>query len=361
MPELNFTLLVTASEKWAPSLCSSFRINNIKAHGDKIMSNIINCLQSFNEKHNNPNTFAPSCSIAIQYLDEFCPQWRDEIQSPEAWNSVFEFDLKILHPDLSKFADYIFDLVNNFELEKLVWRNEKCCTRYRFAAIRRLRKFDEEQYLPEYIDWLKNGLRSDLCHWIESSSANWLDENVFDFHDSIAVAIQMVDKSRTSLSFYLAAKANENWEFYPETIKEMLIFEDNYLVRKYCTQSLWNKMTADQQYFILCKIVEDEYTSVHDIIAWAQYKDNENTPHLRFFESSFKMHYRENSSRGRRGFREVSLSDFTTPVITINGEYRPSRQMEKFLALLSEGGNPFQLKILQRVVSNIRHSSLERF
>ena len=333
------------------------------------MAKIEKYLKAFNESREHYSTASP----AIEFLDKNYPQWRDEIKDPNEWSSLFNYDIHILQNSwLQEFADNLFDIIDNTEALVFVWNSETCNGFYRLAAIQRLRQIDEEKYLPQYIEELKTG-KFVLGGW-------WLPmiNELFDFTGAEKVAIDMYqnnseDSIIKSMGIsYLTANLTRYWNEYPQAIKNTIISDEDYSIRKNCTPQIWATLSQSQKFLLIHKLIINEYKCVNDIVniynylrnsIGREFNENESlnfvlyNSHLRMSFDDLKHRMKDGNRLNERDMERLIPTDFDMPQIDFfRLDYRPSRQLLQFKQFSDTPGDADLHTLIERSIRDINQS-----
>jgi hypothetical protein len=290
----------------------------------------------------------------IQHLDLNFPQWRAELKHEEAWKDAFEYDIKIYQNTyLSDFADMLFDEIDNIEAEKMVWNNKNCNEFYRWAAIKRLRIYDKDTYLPLYIDALKKG---------EFLLGGWgftIVDELFDFPSAISVTTEICRNNDMNTSIgqvaleYLANKACEHWDDYTDFIRHSIITKRDYFILKKATPGFWSKLSEPHKNLLVNRVSINEIKQYHDIIAFYQYVDNRENSRLMFFNAMWDFKTKSPDESKSQLLRELNtLFDMPTVDFETN-QYTPSELITRFLNLTDNDADTMLHSILKSVVNKM--------
>lgn len=289
----------------------------------------------------------------ILYLDNNFPQWRTVLKNKEEWKDAFEYDIKIYkNTYLIDFVDMLFDEIDNIEAEKMVWNDKNCNGFYRWAAIKRLRQYDENTYLPQYIDTLKSG------EFLIGACACIMVDEVFDFPSAISMATDIFNNNDIN-SFtgkvaleYLAQKACENWCDYTDFIRDAIITQRDYFIRENATPEFWSQLSEPHKCLLINRVSINEIIQYHDIISFYQYVDNKETSRLMFFDKMW--HYkteRQSPDESRTQLLRELSRNFDVPTVDFEtNRYTPSLQMIRFLNLTDNDRDTMLHSILKKVV-----------
>lgn len=328
----------------------------------------------FKAANDSSDSYVDASSV-IKYLDSNFPRWRDEIKDPNEWDSLFNYDIHIFQNSwLQTFANNLFDIIDNKEALLCVWNSETCNEFYRLAAIQRLCKINEDKYLPQYIEELKGG-KFVLGGW-------WLPmiDELFDFPSAEKVAIDMyLNSNEESLSItksmgieYLSGNITRYWDKYPEDIKNSIICNEDYSLRKNCTPHIWATLSQSQKFLLIHRIIINEYKCVNDILNIYNYlrniiyreSDNNKSFNFIIYDSHLKMRYddlkrriKEGRILAERDMEQLIPRDFYLPQIDYNRlHYRPSEQLSNFDSLTNSPEDTELHKMTERAIRDIEHT-----
>lgn len=322
------------------------------------MKKIESYLKSFNDNYDG---YAASDTV-IEYLCNNFPEWKSEIKNSEEWESAFEFDIHVI-PDtrLSKFADSLFNIIDNVEAEIFVWNNSKCNSFYRYQAIKRLRRIDEKTYLPQYIEGLRNG------EFILGGWAFTMTEEIFDFSSAVSVATEICEREGINAiggtAFeYLSKMSCANWAEYPEFIKEEIISHRNYFIFRSANADFWSILSEPHKFQLVYQTATNEIFKFRELIALCQYLDNPNTTRL-MFDTDVRHMVDEMGRRPNRDVERMIQSHsrgFDYPVIDINtNRYTPSERMNRLLNLTNNDNDRMLYKMLNNTIQEISHLTMQ--
>ena len=321
-------------------------------------SKVVSYLQAFNENHKGYH----ASSTVIEYLDAQYPQWQNEIKNKDEWKSVFDFDIHIYQNTwLQHFAEALFAIIDGTEVLEFVWRDKSFNEFYRYAAILKLRELDESKYLPEYVESLKRA---------EMTLGGWgylMINEIFDFPDAVEVALEMYqnstdrfdDKVRNLSSAFLTSSACQNWEKYPDDLKDVIINTHNYSILKNCTPQMWAILSLPHKFRLVHEIIIEEYKKIHDLLSLYKYAEEKEDRYLFFFENwdiNNLKHTNNDRDLNRRLQEIFNHPSFDKPTINRRtNEYIPSMLLQNFMRLSDEAGDNILYKMLSRARNELTH------
>ena len=289
--------------------------------------------QAYNDSHK-----VPGCAMSvIAYLDQYFPQWKAELKSPDQWKDIFEFDIHIYQDScLYDFACSLFDLIGGIEASELVWNNPQCNDYYRFAALSRLLEQDEEKYLPIYREALCKGMfnfQEDFDSVIPLFNISAKYELAMEICKAVADDNCFSKKEALKL---LVSVAQKMWNDYPQDIQDIVIQKRYYALMKDCTPEFWRQLSESQKLTIVYHIILFEYKNVHDILNLHQWLHTKSIEHLTFWgyvADSYddyckkkKENAPDNTAFILRCFMVPSVDDKT-------GRYTPSGLIQHMISL----------------------------
>ena len=303
----------------------------------------------------------------VEHLDDCFPTWRQEIKNREEWESVFAYNIKIYQNTyLAEFANILFDAIGNMEAERMVWDNKNYNCFYRHQAIKRLRKVDENAYLPQYIEALKNE------ELMLGGVAFMMPESVFDFPTAVDVASEIcvnkpMDRSIGQVALeYLAQTACENWDKYSDFIRNAIVTDRDYFIREKATRDFWKKLTEPYKFLLTHRIAVNEIMQWHDINTFYQYVDNQYIDNEDFTRIALFGNLRHSIEEiGRHSGDPMDYvkhgmpHTFDTPTVDFDtNQYTPSKQISNFLDITNTDSDAIYHGMLEAVVRKIQNMSI---
>lgn len=309
--------------------------------------------QAYNDSHK-----VRGCALSvISYLDQYFPQWKEEVKAPDQWKPAFEFDIHIYQDNcLYDLAGLLFDNINNIEAPELVWNNAQCNEYYRFAALNRLLEYDEERYMPVYREALRKGMFDfqgdfDTVIPLFNITAKYelamelcragVDDNYFPKKQALKLLVSV---------------AQERWNEYPLDIQQLIIQQKYYALIKECTPDFWNQLKENQKLAIVNHVILFEYKNVHDILNLHLWMRTKSTEGLMFWGSvadTYKDYcsMRKNNVPTNTGF---ILRGFTMPEVDYaSGQYKASGLMMKMICLTDNSADEQLHSLLEEAVKEL--------
>lgn len=280
---------------------------------------------------NSENVQYTASDSLIAYLDDKHQDWRNLISAPEEFIEFFKTDVHVFQNDwLRKLADEIFDIVSDNQLIELVWKDTTLNEWYRYAAIRRLIAMTPDTYLPLYIKELISG-GFNLGGW-----GIGMVSELYDFPNSVKIVIESKKFDGNNFEF-LAIKACECWEEYPQELRAKILKERDYFMRKDGNNTMWNMMALEEKLYLTNNIIANEYAKFHDVITFANFLNDRDE----------RLHVNH---------------DFACPEYNIEThQYTPSEQIQRFLSIAQEDSNDMAYELLDQTIRKLRHSAHPTF
>lgn len=310
---------------------------------------ISNYLSTFNSE----NKQYTSSDSLIKFLNANYSDWKNLITVPEEFMEFFKTDVKVYQNHwLKSLADEIFDIVSDDKLVEKVWNDTTMNEWYRYAALRRLMASAPDTYLPVYINELISG-GFNLGGWGFS-----IISELYDFPDSVKVVLESKKYEGNNFEF-LARKACEHWQEYPQDLRNKILQERDYFLRKNGDEALWQMMTLEEKLYLTNVIIANEYAMVHDAITYANFLNDRDKSKAVLYSCKFRrkiIHIethnlmRDEVPMPPKGF-DIPEYDAETR------QYTPSEQITRFNAIAETDSNNMVSNLLKQTLRNL-HSAM---
>lgn len=313
-----------------------------------MISNYLLSFNSANESYTSPDSL-------IKYLDEKHPDWKTLIVDPDEFLEFFKTEVHVFQNGwLKHLAEEIFNIVSDKNLIDSVWKDTTINEWYRYTAIRKLISIEPDTYITLYSKELLSG-GFNLGGW-----GYTMVSELYDFPDSVELVLNS-DKRLEGNNFeFLAEKACEYFEKYPADVRNQILTNRDYFIRKNCNQAMWNILTNEEKIYLTAVIVANEYAKFHDAITFANFLEDQDESKAVFLTSGFSHLINDivrHKDSHRHSIIEQQLTAFDCPRYDVTThQYTPSEQLSRFLAFAQTDENRMPYSLLNRTSQELSHS-----
>lgn len=312
---------------------------------------ISNYLLSFNSA----NESNRSSDSLIEYLDERYPDWRTLIVEPKEFLEFFKTEVHVYQNSwLKKIAEEIFNIVSDKNLIESVWKDSTINEWYRYTAIRRLVSIEPDTYITLYSKELLSG-GFNLGGWGYA-----MVSELYDFPNSVELVLKSDKRLEGNNLEFLAQKACEYFDKYPVDVRNKILTNRDYLIRKNCNQAMWNIMTNEEKIYLTSVIVANEYAKFHDVVTYANFIEDQDESKLVLFTNEFSNLINDivrHTDSDRHRIIEHQVANFDCPEYDeTTHQYTPSEQLSRFLAFAQTDENRMPYDLLKRTSQELSHS-----
>lgn len=304
---------------------------------------ISNYLLSFNSEN---EQYQASDSL-IHYLDENHPDWRTLIVDADEFVEFFKTKVHIYHNDwLKTLANSIFNITNNQQLVESIWKDTTIDEWYRYAAIRWLILVEPNTYLPIYINELISG------GFILGGYGFTMIDELYDFPNSIETVLDSKSRLDGNNFEFLARKACEYFDEYTLDVREAILKNRNYYIRRDCSLTTWKGFMAEEKLYLTAVIIANEYSKFHDVVTYVNYLNNHDESTVVLLNNDFCFAIKDEQRRHR-----VNIPHFDCPGYDpTTHQYTPSEQFSRFMSFAQTEKNGMSYCVLNKAFQELHHS-----
>lgn len=288
-----------------------------------------------------------SSDVLIKFLDENYPKWKTLIDSPTEFLEFFKTDVHVFQNTwLINLANSIFDLVPNINYIESVWNDTNINEFYRYAAIRRLILVESTKYLPIYTNELISG-----GFLLGGCGFNMISE-LYDFPNNVKFVVDSNKWTGNNFEF-LAQQACEHWNEYPPVLRNKILMERDYFIRKNCNKAMWAMMTIEEKLYLTNAIVANEYAAFHDAVTYAKCLNDRDSSNVVLLTNHFAIlwsHIFEDDQPIRHQPLPFDIPDYNIET----HEYTPSEQISRFRNLAQDTCNIVS-QLLEKAILKLSH------